>query len=892
VVVVFPRVTVSRDFIDYPYFADLGAIQAAATLRAAGADVALADALALPGSTLTPADQAQNAAEARDPSAAGDVVLGGSEDELFARIPRETQAFVVAITPFHRPPARDATLGATLARLRREQPGATIVLADLYQSGQHVVDARSEEIAASYPEIDALLRYEAEADLPGIVAGLLGRRRASRDAQTDSLTGPEGAPRAGVTSGSAARAREAGAEQRSQQAAGTGEQGILLLRGSDPPRLDELPLPAWDLVDLPAYFAFHERVTARLGRPSWAFPITGYSAPVLTSRGCPYRCVHCSSNPGSRRDGVQIAPKTQRRYSAQYLDRLFTDLVSRGVRRVHLLDELVNVNEAHFDAVLDLLRKHHLAFEIPNGLRADYLLPRHLERMHERLTTLSVSAESGVQKVVDRIVDKQLDLGAIREAAANAKAAKVPLLVHFMIGLPGETPEDIRGTLEFALDLREQHGALPSVQFATPLPGTRLSRLAVEPLVGEAVVGEAVVGETRAPRRLPVVRDWGPLFQQVPSTETAAFDADHLRKARVAYERRMRAADGPKRVIVNLTYRCNNRCPFCTTGTQARPEPDFTALRAELVAQRRLGATALSIDGGEPTLSDKLFALVAFGRKIGYRSIEVTTNGRMASYPAYAERLLRSGVSAISVSIHGPDAETHTAHVGDPEAFEQTLSGVRNLVRAGGRSVGTLSPSGGRSVGTLSPSDGRSVGTLSPSDGRSVGTLSPSDGGVSGVAPVDVGVKITLTRKNQHRLFETASLVEALGVRRLEVLLLTPFGPETPTLAPDLDAAVPEIERTLRAFQSRLEIRIHHLPPCYLPEHEEALSADTEELAGRLCTSDADVDVLAYLRDRRKKKPICATCPLAITCLGFYEMTDSPSPRWLLPTSSLRIQPQ
>ena len=84
-------------------------------------------------------------------------------------------------------------------------------------------------------------------------------------------------------------------------------------------RLDALPLPAWDLVDVEAYFRFHEAVVAGLGRPSWAFPIAGRSLPMLTSRGCPYRCVHCSSNPTSRRDGRLVAPKTQRRYSPDYL---------------------------------------------------------------------------------------------------------------------------------------------------------------------------------------------------------------------------------------------------------------------------------------------------------------------------------------------------------------------------------------------------------------------------------------------------------------------------------------------------------------------------------------------------------------------------------------------
>jgi len=248
---------------------------------------------------------------------------------------------------------------------------------------------------------------------------------------------------------------------------------------------------------MPAYFAFHASVVAGLGRPSWAFPIDGSSAPVLTSRGCPYRCVHCSSNPTSRTNGDLDKPKTQRRYSTAYLDRLFGMLRERGVRRVHLLDELVNVNERHFDAVVELLEKHDLSFEIPNGVRADYVLPRHISAMTGRMTTLSVSAESGVQRVVDEVVDKQLDLGAIRSVATLAKDAGLPLLVHFMIGLPGETRQEINGTLAFALELHEEANVIPSVQFATPLPGTRLGAMAM-----------------RQKRSLPVVSDWGPRFQQ------------------------------------------------------------------------------------------------------------------------------------------------------------------------------------------------------------------------------------------------------------------------------------------------------------------------------------------------------------------------------------------
>jgi hypothetical protein len=47
-----PPVSVARDFIDYPYFSDLGAVQLASVLRAMGHPVTLVDAFAMPGAAL------------------------------------------------------------------------------------------------------------------------------------------------------------------------------------------------------------------------------------------------------------------------------------------------------------------------------------------------------------------------------------------------------------------------------------------------------------------------------------------------------------------------------------------------------------------------------------------------------------------------------------------------------------------------------------------------------------------------------------------------------------------------------------------------------------------------------------------------------------------------
>ena len=109
--VVHPPASIARDFIDYPYFSDLGAVQLAAVLTARGFENDLVDAYALAGSGLAWRDD-------------GRAHLGASVAEVRSTVQglvRMRGAFdlvVVAYTSFHRPPARDDVLGALLAGLR------------------------------------------------------------------------------------------------------------------------------------------------------------------------------------------------------------------------------------------------------------------------------------------------------------------------------------------------------------------------------------------------------------------------------------------------------------------------------------------------------------------------------------------------------------------------------------------------------------------------------------------------------------------------------------------------------------------------------------------------------------------------------------------------------
>jgi len=450
VLIVHPPVSIARDFIDYPYFADLGAVQLAAVVRQREHEVRLVDAFALPESSLTWRPD-------------GRALLGAPVADVLEHASGfEPDAVIVCTTPFHRPPMRDDTMADVLVGLRALAPKASLVLADAYQSGQHYVEA--DGLLASYPEADAWLKYEAEETIASVLEGGRGVHR-----------------------------------------------GVEVLS------LDELPLPAWDMIDLAAHDRFLARVISNVGRGAWEFPIDGRTLPMVTSRGCPFTCTHCSSNPGRAPD----APKNQRRLSIARMREAIEAMVrTHGATRIEVLDELVNVSERHFDAFLDIVESLDLSFDIPNGMRADYLEARHFQKMRGRVKTVSVSAESGVQRVVDEVVGKKLDLARIVDAAKNAHEAGVPLMIHYIIGLPGETEREVDQTLAFALDLYRRYRAFPAVQFATPLPGTALAR----------------------GRSLPVVSDWGPLFQTRPSQPGALVSAEMLLERKRAFELHVRGS--------------------------------------------------------------------------------------------------------------------------------------------------------------------------------------------------------------------------------------------------------------------------------------------------------------------------------------------------------------
>jgi radical SAM superfamily enzyme YgiQ (UPF0313 family) len=228
--------------------------------------------------------------------------------------------------------------------------------------------------------------------------------------------------------------------------------------------LDQLPLPAYDLLDMDAMYAnsfyARHRMRARGAR----------CLPIHTSRGCPYECSFCSVH-------SQVG-KANRRHSPEYVVRHMQHVMQAyGVRHFHFEDDNLTLHAPRARALFEAIEPLRVSWDTPNGLRADTIteeLAGLMARAGAKSVTIAV--ESGDQRVLNTIVKKNLDLADVVSAAAHLQKADIPTIAFFIIGFPGEGEVEVRRTLEFAKRLTIEHGTLNLLFVATPLPGTPLER--------------------------------------------------------------------------------------------------------------------------------------------------------------------------------------------------------------------------------------------------------------------------------------------------------------------------------------------------------------------------------------------------------------------------------
>jgi len=183
-----------------------------------------------------------------------------------------------------------------------------------------------------------------------------------------------------------------------------------------------------------------------------------------TSRGCVFGCTYCNKTVFGRTFRAKSAPRV--------LDEM-EYMLEQGFAEIHIMDDGFTTDLKRAKAICDLIVERGLQFPwaLHNGIRVDRVDQEFLEKARKAgCYVVTFGIETGDPEILKRI-QKGTTLDQARQAIQWAKEAGLETLTYFMIGLPGETEESMKRTIDFALELDATYS---KVSILLPLPGTPL----------------------------------------------------------------------------------------------------------------------------------------------------------------------------------------------------------------------------------------------------------------------------------------------------------------------------------------------------------------------------------------------------------------------------------
>jgi anaerobic magnesium-protoporphyrin IX monomethyl ester cyclase len=210
------------------------------------------------------------------------------------------------------------------------------------------------------------------------------------------------------------------------------------------------PYPAWDLLNLKDY-----------GLPLVNKPYVM----VETSRGCPYSCDFCVAP-------VHQGHKFRERSPKDLVDEMERSYREFGVEFFYLWGDTVTLNVKSFSAFCEELIARKLPIHWFGNARADNLTdPAFVHRLKRAgcwMLALGIETES---EDVRKDMVKRLERQKIETAFKNMRDAGIKSFAFFIFGYPGETPQTIDQTVNYAIELDPDFA---NFYPAVPYPGTAM----------------------------------------------------------------------------------------------------------------------------------------------------------------------------------------------------------------------------------------------------------------------------------------------------------------------------------------------------------------------------------------------------------------------------------
>ena len=275
------------------------------------------------------------------------------------------------------------------------------------------------------------------------------------------------------------------------------------------------------------------------------------------------------------------------------------------------------------------------------------------------------------------------------------------------------------------------------------------------------------------------------------------------------------------RLDLKMGFQCNNRCVFCVQGDKRHEvDPLNTEELLARMTEARPRNEGIVLTGGEVTIRKDFFTLVRAAQKLGYRSIQIQSNGRMFANRAFCEKAVEAGANEFALALHGSFAEVHDS-LTQAESFRQTLQGIAHLTEMGQTVI----------------------------------------------------TNTVVVRGNLFDLGNIIRLLHRIGVAQAQLAMVHPLGTAEKMfdeVTPRLDEAAPFVLRAVRAgLGAGLPTHTEAMPLCLL---EDLTGAASESQIPFTEIFDADVhlaDYGAYRRNEGKAKgQRCGDCALDERCEG------------------------
>ena len=219
-----------------------------------------------------------------------------------------------------------------------------------------------------------------------------------------------------------------------------------------PPRpfiddLDRLPFPEWNL------FRVSEKTRF---------------LPMLTGRGCPYKCIFCMRVSGSRGRFRSVENVLA---EVGYLIDWYK------CRYIYFCDETFTMNRKRLFQICNEFteRGYGKILKWRCETRVNVVDQEMLNKMKEAgCDTVGFGIESGNDKIL-KIIKKGITKEQARNAVQWAKSAGLSVQTFFILGHPFETKDTINDTIRFAKELNPDTAEF---SIMTPLPGTEVANMA------------------------------------------------------------------------------------------------------------------------------------------------------------------------------------------------------------------------------------------------------------------------------------------------------------------------------------------------------------------------------------------------------------------------------